>query len=84
MELLAVYVGDSANFHIFQFVADEAVGTLYFKKSDSDIPEGVDVNVITPQRDKDLWRHSVNALLEKSREGSKGEAKLIRVLKKYE
>jgi hypothetical protein len=84
MDLIAVYTGDSTNFHIFQIVDEEAVGTIYLKKKSSNgIPQGLDVNLITPNSDKELWEIKVKDLLKKSREGSKARTKLERVLGDY-
>lgn len=82
----AVYTGDSANYHIFQIVnGEEMVGSLYVrKKSENGIPQKVEVDLITPSRDKDAWRDGMNTLLDKAREGSKAEAKLIKTLKSYD
>jgi hypothetical protein len=81
MDLIAVYTGDSTNFHIFQIVDAEAVGTIYLKKKSSHgIPQGLDVSLITPNSDKELWEIKVKELLKNSREGSKARSKLEKVL----
>jgi len=84
MELIAVYTGDSTNFNIFQIVDEDGnvVGSLYFNKK-NDLPEGVDVNLITPKRDHHLWTSGINFLLGKSRDGSKNQKKLKQVMKSY-
>jgi hypothetical protein len=84
MEITIVYTGDSRNFHIFAVANEESevVGTLYFSKN-LDLPEGLDVNIITPQRDHFLWERKIKFLLEKSREGSKNRKRLTQVLKEY-
>lgn len=83
---VAVYTGDSANYHIFQIVnGEDMVGSLYVrKKSDNGIPQRVEVELITPSRDKEAWKDGMNSLLDKAREGSKAEAKLIKTLKSYD
>jgi hypothetical protein len=84
-KLVAVFTGDSANYHIFQIVAESMVGSLYVRKKDENgIPDVVEVNLITPKRDKAVWEAGVNSLLEKVREGSKAESKLVKILKEYE
>ena len=84
METIAVYTGDSANFHIFQIVDENLVGSIYVKKEEtSDIPEGVEVNLITHGRDEELWKIKVKELLGKARPGSKAELKLKKVLVQY-
>lgn len=84
MEVVAVYTGDSRNFHIFTIADEESeiVGSIYVNKK-IEIPEGLDVNIITPQRDHHLWESKVKFLLEKSREGSKNRKRLMQVLKEY-
>ena len=85
MDLIAVFTGDSANYHIFQVIDSEhVVGSLYIKKKGVDLPKGLDVSLVTPVRDKELWKHGMNQLLDKSRSGSKAENKLIKTLKNYE
>lgn len=86
INLNAVFTGDSANYHIFQIVdSGDFVGSLYIKKkSDNGIPEGVEITFVTPSRDKHLWKHGMEELLDRAREGSKAEQKLIRTLKTYE
>jgi len=85
IEVEAVFTGDSANYHIFQLVSEgEFVGSIYVeKKSDNGIPEVMEVNLVTPSRDKVVWKKGMNQLLDKAREGSKAEQKLIRTLKSY-
>jgi hypothetical protein len=82
---IAVYTGDSANYHIFQIASEEGdvVGSIYLSKKE-DIPEGLDITLITPNRDKFLWRKNVEDLKDRARDGSKAEAKLKRILKKHE
>jgi hypothetical protein len=86
IQLVAVYTGDSPNYHVFQIVdGEDFVGSIYVRKtSDNGIPEGVELSFVTPSRDKFLWTKGMNELLNRAREGSKAEQKLIRTLKKYE
>lgn len=85
MDLIAIFTGDSSHYHIFQVVDSEhCVGSLYIKKKGVELPEGLEVNLITPSRDKELWKHGMTQLLSKARAGSKAEQKLIRTWKKYE
>ena len=85
MDLIAVFTGDSTNYHIFQVIdSEECVGSLYIKKKGLELPEGLDINLITPTRDKELWKRGMDQLLEKARSGSKAENKLIKSLKTYE
>ena len=86
IELNAVFTRDSANYHIFQIVnGEDFVGSLYVKKKSANgIPEGAEVTFITPSRDKHLWSSGVKGLIDKARDGSKAEQKLIRTLKSYE
>lgn len=82
---VAVYTGDTANFHNFQIVnGEEMVGNLYVsKKSDNGIPQRVEVELITPSRDHEAWMNGMHSLLEKARSGSKAESKLIKSLQSY-
>ena len=84
METVAVYTGDSRNFHIFNIVDEESniVGSIYVNRK-IDIPEGLDINMITPNRDHFLWETKVRFLLEKSQPGSKNEKRLKKVLSEY-
>lgn len=86
IQLSAVYTGDSPNYHIFQVVdSGDFVGSMYIKKkSDNGIPEGLGVTFVTPSRDKVAWRKGMNELLDRAREGSKAEQKLIRTMKQHE
>jgi len=83
MELIAVYTGDSENFHIFQIVDDNVVGSLYIARKEENIPEALEVNLITPTRDDHLWRTKVKVLVDKAREGSKALKKLHAILDKH-
>jgi hypothetical protein len=84
-ELMAVFTGDSTNYHIFQIVDnDDFVGSLYIKKkSTNGVPEGADISFITPSRDKHLWKKGLKSLIEKARDGSKAKQKLERTMKNY-
>jgi hypothetical protein len=85
INLTAVFTGDSKNFHIFQIVDENFVGSMYIKKkSDNGIPETVGIALITPSRDKGVWKECMQLLLDRTREGSKAKQKLIRTLKSYE
>jgi len=87
IKLIAVFTGDSANYHIFQIVSDgeEFVGSLYIKKkSENGIPEVAGITFVTPSRDKKVWKEGMKELLERAREGSKAESKLIKTMKSYE
>lgn len=83
-EVNAAYTGDSRKFHIFQIDDEtgESVGSIYISK-EMNIPEGVEISFITPQRDKFLWEKMIGRLIEKAREGSKAEAKLHRILGEF-
>lgn len=48
-ETIAVFTGDSENFHIFQVVDDELVGSIYIKK---------DKNLGIPEELVDQFNHS--------------------------
>lgn len=78
----AVYTGDTSKFHKFTISDENFVGTIYVNKEHG-IPGEVDVDLITPQIDKHLWKVRVNDLLEKSRPGSKSEANLKKVFHQY-
>jgi len=86
IDLTAVYTGDSPNYHIFQVVdSGDFVGSLYIKKSsDNGIPETIEVNFVTPSRDKVVWKKGMDDLLDKAREGSKAEKKLIRTMRQHD
>ena len=53
------------------------------KEKDSNIPEVVEVSLITHGRDAELWKLKVKELLNKARPGSKAELKLKKVLAQY-
>lgn len=82
MDLTAVFTGDSANFHIFQVIdSSKVVGSIYIKKkSDDGIPEALEINLITPQRDQFLWIKGLKSLIAKAREGSRAKNKLMKTL----
>lgn len=83
-ETIAVFTGDSANYHIFQIVDEELVGSIYVKKDKNlGIPEEVEVSLVTHGRDRKLWKLKVEELLSRTRQGSKAEVKLRKVLKSF-
>ena len=83
-ETVAVFTGDSENYHIFQVVDDEMVGSLYIKKDKNlGIPEEIEISLITHGRDAELWKIKVENLLERSRSGSKAEMKLKKALRDF-
>lgn len=83
-ETIAVFTGDSENYHIFQVVDDEIVGSIYIKKDkDFGIPEEVEVSLITHGRDAFLWKLKVTELLNRARDGSKAKVKLAKVLRDF-
>jgi len=83
-EVNAVYAGDSRKFHIFQIEDDtgESVGSVYVSK-EVELPNEIEVSLITPQRDKFLWETLLCKLISKARKGSKAEAKLQRTLGEF-
>jgi hypothetical protein len=85
MDLRAVFTGDSSNYHIFQVVdSEDCVGSIYIKKkSTNGVPEALEINLVTPIRDKFLWTKGLEELIEKAREGSKAKHKLVKTLKSY-
>ena len=80
-DAIAVYTGDSANFHIYQVVNDNMVGSIYVNKAVNPVPQGVVLNFLHPSH-KD-WRKNVEALLDKTRDGSKARVKLNKILKEH-
>jgi hypothetical protein len=83
--LKAVYTGDSSKYHIFQIVEDEklVVGSLYIRKTEN-LPETVEVDLLTPNNDNFLWSLNVKTLRERARNGSKAKRKLDIILQQRE
>ena len=74
----AVYVGDSANYHIYQVAnGKKVVGSLYFDK-ENEPPKAISINLLTLVDGE--WRGIVEKLRDGAREGSKARDRLISVL----
>lgn len=85
LELNAMFTGDSTNYHVFQIATeDKVLGSVYIDKKTDAIPESVKLSLVTPGRNKKEWRKGMNILLDKTREGSRAETKLIKIMKSNE
>lgn len=75
----AVYVGDSANYHIYQVANGKrvVVGSLYFDR-ENEVPREVVISLLTPANED--WRGIVEKLRDAAREGSKSRDRLTAAL----
>lgn len=83
-EVMAMYSGDTAKFHVFQIddESGESVGSVYVSK-EVELPSELEISLITPQRDKFLWVKGIKNLISRARVGSKAESKLQKTLGVY-
>ena len=81
-EIIAVYTGDSANFHIYQVVNENMVGSIYVNKKVDPLPKIARTKLVNPT-DGGVWKDHLNKLLEKTRDGSKAKSKLQKILKEH-
>jgi hypothetical protein len=78
MRLQAVFTGDSRNYHIFQIVDDNVVGSIYISKDVESTPKTLEIENLTAGDIK--WKTLLTVLASKARPGSKQAKKLERVL----
>ena len=74
MELSAIFVGDSKNYHTYSLQGEGAVGNIYISKGVEEVPKALAVRLIVQGEDE--WLALAEAQLEGMRPGGKAWARL--------